>query len=282
MAWFSKPRYTVLSTGSKERPQGKELWTKCESCASVVYNKEWEDNLKVCPKCGFHQRLAGRARISLLADEGSFHEEDHDVRSTDPLKFVDGKGQYHAKLVETETKTGAVEAIVCGAAKMDGIPVELAVMDFSFLGGSMGSVVGEKICRAVDRAIRHKRGLIIVSCSGGARMHEGILSLMQMAKTCAALGRLGQAGLPFVSVLTHPTTGGVTASFASVGDIVIAEPGALIGFAGPRVIEQTIRQKLPEGFQTAEFLVEHGFVDLIVDRKDMKSKIVRLLQFLQQ
>lgn len=280
MAWFSKPKYTVLS--SSRDKQSKELWTKCPNCDQVVYNKEWEENLKVCPKCRFHQKLSGRERISLLADPDSFHEEDIELRSRDPLGFSDARGSYKTRLQDSERKTGIADGILCGPAKIENMAVELCVMDFSFMGGSMGSVIGEKICRAIDRAIRARHPLIIVSSSGGARMQEGIISLMQMAKTSAWLDKLGKAGLPYISILTHPTTGGVTASFASIGDLIIAEPGALIGFAGPRVIEQTIRQKLPEGFQTSEFLQEHGFVDMIVERKDLRNTLAKIMQFLQK
>jgi len=233
-----------------------------------------------CPKCSHHQRISASDRISLLIDDGSFREEDANLRSTDPLAFSDSKGPYREKITITMEKTGLRESVISGSGRLDGIPVEIAAMDFEFLGGSLGSVAGEKICRTIDRALKHKRPVIITSCSGGARMHEGIVSLMQMAKTSAWLGKLKSAGLPFISILTHPTTGGVTASYASIGDIIVAEPGALIGFAGARVIEQTIRQKLPEGFQTAEFLVERGFVDLIVPRKEMKSRIAKLLRYL--
>lgn len=278
MAWFSKPKYTVLASKNKDSDQ-KEVWTKCDSCGGVVYNKDWASNLKVCPNCGFHQKLNVRERVDLLCDENSFIEHDHNIRSKDPLEFVDSKGPYNAKLTATENRTGSIEAIVCGTAKIHDNTVELAVMDFSFLGGSMGTVVGEKICRSIDRSLKNKTPLIIVSCSGGARMHEGILSLMQMAKTSAWLAKMDSEGLPFISLITHPTTGGVTASYASLGDIIIAEPGALIGFAGPRVIEQTIRQKLPDGFQQSEFLLEHGFIDIIVERKNLKSKIAEFLQF---
>jgi len=279
MAWFSKPKYTVLSSTNRNQ-QPKNLWTKCEGCSETIYNKEWEENLRVCPKCGFHQRIPARDRVLLLVDEGSFREEDTNLKSLDPLAFRDGKGAYRDKLTQTINKTGLRESVLSGSGKIEGIPVEIAAMDFEFLGGSLGSVAGEKICRTIDRAIRTKRPVIVTSCSGGARMHEGIVSLMQMAKTSAWLGRLAEAGLPFISILTHPTTGGVTASYASIGDVIIAEPGALIGFAGARVIEQTIRQKLPDGLQTAEFLVEHGFVDLIVHRKEMKARVAKILQYL--
>jgi acetyl-CoA carboxylase carboxyl transferase subunit beta len=280
MAWFTKPKYTVLSSTKNDKQQAKVLWTKCEGCDETIYNKEWEENLKVCPKCGYHQRISARDRISLLLDDESFHEEDAHVSSADPLAFVDGKGPYKEKLRATIEKTSLRESVLTGSGKIDGLAVEIAVMDFDFMGGSLGSVAGEKICRAIDRALKHSRPVIISSCSGGARMHEGIISLMQMAKTSAWLAKLAEAGLPFLSLLTHPTTGGVTASFASLGDVILAEPGALIGFAGARVIEQTIRQKLPEGFQKAEFLLDHGFIDVIVPRRELKSRISRILQYL--
>ncbi|MDR2735022.1 MAG: acetyl-CoA carboxylase, carboxyltransferase subunit beta [Spirochaetota bacterium] len=280
MAWFTKPKYTVLSSTKPQPEAQKSLWTKCEGCSETIYNKEWEENLCVCPKCGYHQRISARDRILLLLDPGSFVEEDAGLSSMDPLGFADAKGTYIEKLRSTVKKTGFRESVVAGSGRIDGRAVEIAVMDFDFLGGSLGSVAGEKICRAIDRALKHGRPLIISSCSGGARMHEGIISLMQMAKTSAWLAKLNSARLPFISLVTHPTTGGVTASFASLGDLIIAEPGALIGFAGPRVIEQTIRQKLPEGFQSAEFLRDHGFVDCIVPRSELKAKISRMLAYL--
>jgi len=283
MAWFSKPRYSTLPSKQKASDKtgsDKELWKKCVSCKKVVYNKDWNENKKVCPHCGYHDRLTARERIQLLADEGSFKEADNDLRSVDPLNFVDSKEAYKIKIKAAEAKSKEKEAIITGSCKIEERDVELAVMDFSYMGGSMGSVVGEKICRSIDRAIRHKKALIIVSCSGGARMHEGLFSLMQMAKTSASLARLGREHLPFISILTNPTTGGVTASFASIGDIIIAEPEALIGFAGPRVIEQTIRQKLPAGFQRSEFLQDHGFVDMIVKRDELKNNVAKILNML--
>lgn len=281
MAWFNKPRYST-TTGKNSAQQGnqKGLWTKCPDCNEVIYNKEWENNRQVCPKCGFHQKLSAQKRIELLLDENSFHEADILMSSKDPLSFQDAKGSYSAKLADTQKKTGRKDAIITGSGTINGLPVEIGVMDFAFLGGSMGTVVGEKICRTIDRAIKNKRPVILVSCSGGARMHEGILSLMQMAKTSAWLAKLGDHHLPFISILTHPTTGGVTASFASLGDIIIAEPKALIGFAGPRVIEQTIRQKLPEGFQRSEFLQDHGFVDIIAHRHSLKEKLFKVIKLL--
>ncbi len=283
MAWFSKPRYSTLPSKQKASDKNrsdKDLWKKCVSCKKVVYNKKWNENKKVCPHCGFHDRMSARERINLLADEGTFKETDANLVSVDPLNFVDAKESYKLKIKGAEAKSNEKEAIITGSCKIEGQGVELAVMDFNYMGGSMGSVVGEKICRSIDRAIRSKNSLIIVSCSGGARMHEGLFSLMQMAKTSASLSRLGKEHLPFISILTNPTTGGVTASFASIGDIIIAEPEALIGFAGPRVIEQTIRQKLPTGFQRSEFLQDHGFVDMIVKRDDLKSNVAKVLNML--
>lgn len=282
MAWFNKPKYSVLGSGTAD-PQSKppkQLWTKCPGCGEVIYNKEWDENLKVCPKCGFHNRLSSMERIELLVDDETFREYDKTLYSLDPLDFNDASGPYKDKLKAAQSKTGMQDGIVSGSAKLEGIPVELGVMDFSFMGGSMGSVIGEKICRIIDNGIKNRAPVVLVSSSGGARMHEGIISLMQMAKTSAWLARLGKVGIPFISILTHPTTGGVTASFASIGDIIIAEPGALIGFAGPRVIEQTIRQKLPDGFQTSEFVLEHGFVDMIVERKELKATVARVLKML--
>jgi len=279
MAWFTKPKYTVFSSDTGQQ-QGKNLWTKCEGCHETIYNKEWDENLKVCPKCGYHLRIAARDRIDILLDENTFEEEDRWLCSTDPLTFSDSKGAYKDKLRTTVEKTRLRESVLAGSGAIDGHPVEIAVMDFEFLGGSLGSVAGEKICRTIDRALKRNRPVIISACSGGARMHEGIISLMQMAKTSASLAKLSEARLPFISILTHPTTGGVTASFASLGDVILAEPGALIGFAGARVIEQTIRQKLPEGFQSAEFLLEHGFVDAIVPRRELKAKVSGILRYL--
>lgn len=281
MAWFNKPRYSTTTGKSSAAPNPqKGLWTKCPDCNEVIYNKEWEQNKQVCPKCQSHQKLSAAERIALLVDEGSFQQYDAQLTSMDPLQFQDAKGSYAAKLSDTQKRTGMADGIITGSGKINGIPAELGVMEFGFLGGSMGTVIGEKICRTIDRAIKHRHPVVIVSCSGGARMHEGILSLMQMAKTSAWLAKLSDHKLPFISILTHPTTGGVTASFASIGDIIIAEPKALIGFAGPRVIEQTIRQKLPEGFQRAEFLQDHGFVDIISHRHNLKETTARVIKML--
>jgi acetyl-CoA carboxylase carboxyl transferase subunit beta len=275
MAWFrkeKKPKEAVEK--STAIPEG--LWIKCDDCKEIIYRKEVEQNLQVCPKCGYHFRLSARERFELLFDEDSWREFAGDIRSTDPLRFRDTK-RYKDRLKVYESRVGTGDAVLCAEGKLDGMQVVICAMEYAFMGGSMGSVVGEKITIAIERAVEKKEPLIIVSTSGGARMQEGILSLMQMAKISAALSRLASAGLPYISVLTDPTTGGVTASYAMLGDLNIAEPKALIGFAGPRVIEQTIRQTLPEGFQTSEFLVEHGMVDLITPRAEMKPAFGRFL-----
>jgi acetyl-CoA carboxylase carboxyl transferase subunit beta len=276
MAWFKKEPLSPAE--SKVRmPEG--LWIKCEECKEILAKPELERNLNVCPRCQYHYRLAARTRIELLADPGSFVEHDASLRSLDPLAFKDQKS-YADRLRAARKATGMAEAVVTGAATIGGRPVALAVLEFEFMGGSMGSAVGEKIARAVELAGARRMPLVAVSCSGGARMQESVLSLMQMAKTSAALGRLARAGLPYVSILANPTTGGVTASFAMLGDVHIAEPRALIGFAGPRVIQDTIRQELPAGFQRAEFLLEHGFVDMIVERKSLRPVLTQLLGYL--
>ncbi len=281
MAWFKKAKVPqTQGEGKKVRvPEG--LWTKCQECRETLYSKDLEKNLNVCPKCNYHFRIPAGKRIELLLDEGSFVEYDAELVSVDFLEFRDSKS-YQERIDAALAKGGAKDAVICGEGKIEGKPVQLAVFDFSFMGGSMGSVVGEKITRAIERSIDKKMPLVIVSASGGARMQESILSLMQMAKTSAALAKLRDLGLPYVSILTDPTTGGVTASFAMLGDINMAEPKALIGFAGPRVIEQTIRQKLPEGFQRAEYLLEHGMVDLIVERKEMRQKLAQMLRMLSR
>lgn len=261
----------------KTIPDG--LWTKCNKCDQIVYNKELVTNLKVCPKCGNCFPLTARERVALILDEGSAKELDASMESADPLEFLDGK-LYRDKVKASQKKTGLKDAIWTGRGEIEGQPVALGVMDFGFMGGSMGSVVGERLARAAEHALENKIPLIIVSTSGGARMHEGILSLMQMAKVSSVLARLREASLPFISVLADPTTGGVTASFAMLGDLIFAEPGALIGFAGPRVIEQTIRQTLPEGFQRSEFLLKHGMVDRIVPRSELKKELKRAISFL--
>ncbi len=276
MAWFKKVRKPIEAADKPSRvPEG--LWVKCPSCAEVLYNKDLAANLQVCKKCGHHFRVNATDRLRMLFD-GEWEEHDADLVSTDPLQFTDTK-PYSARLKAGAQLTGLKDAVICATGRVGGIETEVASMEYGFIGGSMGVVVGEKIARAVERALERRCPVIIVSCSGGARMMEGALSLMQLAKVSAALARLDRARLPFVSVLTDPTTGGVTASFAMLGDLNLAEPKALIGFAGPRVIEQTIRQKLPEGFQRSEFLLEHGFVDEIVDRREMKSTILRFFRF---
>jgi acetyl-CoA carboxylase carboxyl transferase subunit beta len=258
----------------------ENLWVKCPECGTVMYTSDLQENLSVCLNCDYHFRISAKERIELIADKGTFKEQFANIVSTDPLNFFDGKETYREKLQKTMEKTGLNEAVIVGTCQIYGIDVELCVMDFNFLGGSMGSVVGEKITRAIEYAAKHKLPLIIVSTSGGARMHEGILSLMQMAKTSAALSYYKSNGGFYISVLTDPTTGGVTASFAMLGDVIIAEPKALIGFAGPRVIEQTIRQKLPEGFQRAEFVRDHGFVDIVVHRKELKDILYKLISII--
>jgi len=258
-----------------QMPEG--VWTKCKNCQEIIYGKEIERNLNVCPKCDYHFRISARERIALVLDEGSFVEMDSAVKSVDFLDFKDSK-KYKDRIKAAVKKAGDGDAVICGSGTIDGLPAVLAVFDFSFMGGSMGSVVGEKITRAIEKGLETKTPVLVFSSSGGARMQESILSLMQMAKTSAALAKLKAAGIPFISVLTDPTTGGVTASFAMLGDINMAEPRALIGFAGPRVIEQTIRQTLPEGFQRSEYLLEHGMVDMIVSRKEMKARLSQILR----
>jgi acetyl-CoA carboxylase carboxyl transferase subunit beta len=278
MAWFKKVRKPIepLAKNQPSRvPEG--LWVKCPSCGEVIYNKDLAGTLNVCPKCAHHLRIGAVERLRMLFD-GDWVEYDTDLQSTDPLKFVDTK-PYRTRLDATIASTGMKDAVICATGRIDGIETSVAAMEYTFIGGSMGVVVGEKITRAIERAIDGRLPVVIVSSSGGARMMEGALSLMQMAKISAALARLDRARLPYISVLTDPTTGGVTASFAMLGDVNIAEPKALIGLAGPRVIEQTIRQKLPEGFQRSEFLLEHGMLDLVVDRREMKAAIARVLRF---
>ncbi len=250
-----------------------DLWVKCNRCHELLYSKELEDRARVCPKCGYHFRLRARERIFLLSDDGTFHEWDKAVSPRNPLEFADSGGSYTEKLARTRQKSGEQEALITGRATICDHRVALAVCDFDFLGASMGSVFGEKLVRAVERAAERRIPLLTISASGGARMHEGLFSLMQMAKTVSALAQLGRAGVPHIALLTDPCYGGVTASFATVADVVLAEPGALIGFAGPRVIEQITKQKLPEGFQTAEFLLAHGMIDLIVDRSLLRSTL---------
>lgn len=261
----------------KEMPEG--LWLACPGCRQMLFRKTMEENLHVCPECNYHFRIDGAIRIAQLADEGTFEELGADLSSSDPLKFTWGQQKYQDRLRVDPTDVRTHEALLAGKAFIKGRPVMLAAMNFSFLGGSMGMVVGEKFCRAVDRAIEEKLPLVVVSCSGGARMHEGVVALQQMAKTSAALARYDEAGGLYISVLTDPTTGGVAASFSMLGDVIIAEPGALIGFTGPRVIQQTIKIELPEGFQRSEFLLEHGFIDMIVHRRDLRSEISRLIDY---
>jgi acetyl-CoA carboxylase carboxyl transferase subunit beta len=279
MAWFSKSKEQAETSEGKKVKVPEGLWTKCSNCGEVIITKDIEKNLNVCPKCSFHFRISARNRLEMLLDEGVSNEHDAGMVSVDFLEFKDSKS-YQSRIDASVAKGGSKDAVICVDGTIDGIAVQVAVFDFSFMGGSMGSVVGEKITRAIERGIEQHNPVIVISASGGARMQESILSLMQMAKTSAALAKLRDKGLPFLSILTDPTTGGVTASFAMLGDVNIAEPKALIGFAGPRVIEQTIRQKLPEGFQRAEYLLDHGMVDIIVERKDMRKTVATILQML--
>ncbi|UCG38699.1 MAG: acetyl-CoA carboxylase carboxyltransferase subunit beta [bacterium] len=277
VSWFRRRSSRPERSDRRKVTVPEGLWIKCNNCGEIVYSKEIERNLKVCPKCDYHFRISARERIDLLVDPGTFEEFDKHIQSEDPLHFKDSQ-KYRDRVKTAKQKTGLTEAVVSGVCQLDGQKAVLCVFDFFFLGGSMGSVVGEKVTRAIEKAIAERCGLIVISSSGGARMQEGALSLMQMAKTSAALARLRRERLPFLSVLTDPTTGGVTASFAMLGDVNIAEPRALIGFAGPRVIEQTIRQELPEGFQRSEFVLEHGMIDKVVNRKELKRTIVSLLR----
>jgi acetyl-CoA carboxylase carboxyl transferase subunit beta len=277
MAWFRREPTPLPASDQESRiPEG--LWVKCTSCKEIIYRKEVLKNVSVCPKCSFHFRLSSRERLETLCD-GEWEEFDSGLLSSNPLSFQDTK-PYAARLKDGRAKTALYDAFVSAVGTLGGIRTVVGAMEYGFIGGSMGVVVGEKVTRCVERAERERLPLVVVSCSGGARMMEGALSLMQMAKISAALARLDDARLPFISVLTDPTTGGVTASFAMLGDVNIAEPGALIGFAGPRVIEQTIRQKLPAGFQRSEFLLQHGMVDMVVDRRQLKATLVRCLRFL--
>ena len=277
MALFGKPKYTIVRLKKKEIPDG--LWTKCEECSETLYNKTLQENFRVCPKCNYHFGLTAYERIELLFDKDTFVEFDKDMESADPLDFK-GPKTYKDKLKFDQEATGLKDAVISGEGKIDSRPAVVAVTDSRFIMGSMGSVVGEKITRAIEYATKNKLPMIIVSGSGGgARMYEGLYSLMQMAKTCAALAYHHKANLPYISVLTNPTMAGIMASFAGVGDIIMAEPNALIGFTGPRVIEQTIRQKLPMGFQRSEFLLDHGLIDMIVHRKDMKRTLSQLLDY---
>ena len=278
MAWFKRESGELNASGAKTvRTEG--LWVKCENCRQIIWKKDLEENLNVCPKCEKHFRLDARSRLALLLDENEYETFDENLSSTDPLKFVDLK-PYSSRLKQAQHDTGLKDAVINAHGKLMGRPVIASAMEYAFIGGSMGAVVGEMITRAIERAVDSRTPLIIVSASGGARMMEGVVSLMQLAKISAALARLDEEEVPYISVLTDPTTGGVTASFAMLGDLNIAEPGALIGFAGPRVIEQTIRQKLPTGFQRSEFLLEHGMLDAVVGRKELKPYIARALDFM--
>jgi acetyl-CoA carboxylase carboxyl transferase subunit beta len=279
MPWFRKIKKPKPVARRPESRVPEGLWSKCPGCKEAVYSRDLERNLQVCVKCGYHFRIDARARIRLLLDEAEPRELFATLRPADPLQFKDTK-RYRDRLKQYQEAIGENDAVVVVEGHLEGVPVVVAVMEYRFMGGSMGSVVGEKITRAIETATARRAPLVVVSASGGARMQEGVLSLMQMAKISAALGRLHKARIPYLSVLTDPTTGGVTASFAMLGDLNIAEPGALIGFAGPRVIQQTIRQELPEGFQRSEFLLEHGFLDLVVPRNELKATLVRCLRHL--
>jgi acetyl-CoA carboxylase carboxyl transferase subunit beta len=280
MTWFKRERKKLDNPTPVEerRVRTEGMWTKCSACRAIIWKKDLETNWEVCTKCDHHFRLGARRRLELLLDDDAWTEHDADLTSSDPLQFVDTK-PYAQRLKDARHKLGMNDAILTAEGSLNGRPVICCSMEFGFIGGSMGAVVGEKVARAIELSLTHKRPLIIVSCSGGARMMEGVVSLMQLAKVSAALAKLDEARVPFISILTDPTTGGVTASFAMLGDLNIAEPEALIGFAGPRVIEQTIRQKLPEGFQTAEFLLEHGFLDAVVPRKELKPYVSQALSF---
>ncbi|HSH00664.1 MAG TPA: acetyl-CoA carboxylase, carboxyltransferase subunit beta [candidate division Zixibacteria bacterium] len=277
MEWFRKAKEGLTRQDKREIPDG--LWTKCKGCGEIIYARELERNWWVCSACQYHFRIRHSDYIQLLLDDGALEEYDRGLVSRDPLAFKDKK-KYPERIAESQKKTGLADAVVCGVGAIGGIQVSFSVMAFAFVGGSMGSVVGEKVSRAIERALTRRIPLVIVSCSGGARMQEGILSLMQMAKTSYLLAELKQAQIPFISILTNPTTAGVMASYASLGDVIIAEPGAQLGFAGPRVIRDTIRQELPEGFQSSEFFLAHGFLDRIVPRSELKQTLISLLTFL--
>ena len=278
MTWF-KRQSGQLDTSGEKKVRTEGLWVKCDHCRQIIWKKDLEDNLNVCPKCDKHFRIDARTRLAQLLDDNEYEVSDTGLVSTDPLKFVDLKS-YSSRLKQAQAETGLNDAVINARGKMNGRPVIVSAMEYAFIGGSMGAVVGEAITRAIEQATETKLPIVIISSSGGARMMEGVISLMQLAKISAALARLDEAKVPYISVLTDPTTGGVTASFAMLGDLNIAEPGALIGFAGPRVIEQTIRQKLPQGFQRSEFLLEHGMLDAVVHRKQMKAYIARALEFM--
>jgi acetyl-CoA carboxylase carboxyl transferase subunit beta len=278
MAWFKRESVALDISGEK-KVKTEGLWVKCDQCRQIIWKKDLDQNFNVCPKCDRHFRIDARTRLSYLLDDDKYEIEDNNLVSTDPLKFTDLK-QYAARLKRSQQDTGLNDAVINARGKLDGKPVIISAMEYSFIGGSMGTVVGEAITRAVEKATAEKIPLIVISASGGARMMEGVISLMQLAKISAALARMDAAKVPYISVMTDPTTGGVTASFAMLGDLNIAEPGVLIGFAGPRVIEQTIRQKLPDGFQRSEFLLQHGMLDAVVRRHDLKSYISRSLDFM--
>lgn len=277
MSWIDKIKAGI---GGKKTARDEDLWVECKKCKEQIYIAELETNLRVCPHCDYHFRLATRQRIHQLMDQDTFKEYDQHLTSADPLKFKDTK-KYKDRIKSLGKKGLSNDAVITGSGSMESLPIEICVFDFSFMGGSMGSVVGEKITRSIERAMENNSALVITSSSGGARMQEGIFSLMQMAKTSSALSKLSEMKIPYISILTDPTMGGVSASFSMLGDIILAEPGALIGFAGPRVIEQIIKQKLPEGFQTAEFLLEHGLIDNVVHRKNLKSTVAQLLRVLK-
>lgn len=280
MAWFKKEKTPKQPQSERRLKMPEGLWVKCEACKEMVYKKEVLLNANVCPKCNYHFRISARERLEILLDDGQFEEFDADIAPRDALDFKDTKA-YAQRIRDYQKRTGMKDAFISCAGRLGGHPVLVGVMEYGFMGGSMGSVVGEKVTRCAERAVRDRCPLLVVTCSGGARMQEGALSLMQMAKISSALARMDDEGLPYVSILTDPTTGGVTASFAMLGDLNIAEPRALIGFAGPRVIEQTIRQKLPAGFQRSEFLLEHGMLDMVVDRARMRDVLISSLEFMR-
>ena len=281
MSWFTKEKVGIEKSGGNKVTFPDGMWIKCPGCSETLLSKDIEINLQVCPKCGHHYRISARKRLEALLDGGVWQEFDADITSVDFLEFKDAKS-YQERIDTALAKGGSKDAVICVEGAIEELPVQISCFDFSFMGGSMGSVVGEKITRSIERGLQKNQPVIIISASGGARMQESILSLMQMAKTSAALAKLKSAGIPFVSLLTDPTTGGVTASFAMLGDVNIAEPKALIGFAGPRVIEQTIRQKLPEGFQRSEYLLDHGMIDAIIPRTEMRTKIASILKMLHR
>lgn len=281
MSWFTKERVGIEKSNSHKVTFPDGMWVKCPGCSETLLSKDIEANLQVCPKCGHHYRISAHKRLEALLDDGAWQEFDADITSVDFLEFKDAKS-YQERIDAALAKGGSKDAVICVEGAIEELPVQVSCFDFSFMGGSMGSVVGEKITRSIERGLHKRQPVIIISASGGARMQESILSLMQMAKTSAALAKLKRAGIPFVSLLTDPTTGGVTASFAMLGDVNIAEPKALIGFAGPRVIEQTIRQKLPEGFQRSEYLLDHGMVDAIIPRTEIRGKLASILKMLHR